>query len=65
MKTKTKTFDCIEMKRRGAEHVRRLTSGMTPEEELEFWHRETEELRKQQRERRAGGLAATHNLSGP
>ena len=28
---KTKTFDCVEMKRRGAALVRQETAGMTPE----------------------------------
>ncbi len=50
MKAKTKTFDCVEMKRRGQEHVRRLTAGMNPEEEIEFWRRETEEARREQAE---------------
>ena len=50
MKARTKTFDCVEMKRRGAEHVMRLTAGMTPEEELDFWRRETEEARREQAE---------------
>ena len=56
---KTKTFDCVELKRRGQEHVRNLTAGMSPEEELEFWRRETEAARREQAEavarRRAGG----------
>jgi len=49
MKTK-KAFDCVEMKRRGAEAVRRRLAGMTPEQELEFWRQETEDLRRQQQE---------------
>ena len=44
---KKKTFDCVEMQHRGAEYVRKLTEGMTPEEELEFWRRGTEELRRE------------------
>ena len=32
-------------KRRGAERVRRLVEGMSREEELEFWHKRTEEMR--------------------
>ena len=50
MKARTKTFDCVEMKRRGQEHVRKLTAGMSPEEELEFWRRETEAARREQAE---------------
>ena len=50
---KKKTFDCVEMQHRGAEHVRKLTEGMTLEEELEFWRRRTAEMRKRQAEARA------------
>jgi len=49
---KTKTFDCVEMKRKGAEKVRQETAGMTPEQELAYWQRGTEELRSLQRSRR-------------
>lgn len=48
MNKKTKSFDCVEMKRQGAARVQALIAGMTPEEELEFWRKQTEELRKQQ-----------------
>jgi hypothetical protein len=45
---KTKTFDAVEMKRRGAERIHEQTKGMTPEEELAFWRQRTEVLRKRQ-----------------
>ena len=45
---KTKTFDCVEMKRRGAELVQERLASMTPEQELEFWRQQTEELRREQ-----------------
>ena len=48
MRTKTKTFDCVEMKRQGAERVRRLIGGLTPAEELAFWARGTKELKARQ-----------------
>ena len=48
-----KTFDCVEMKRRGAALLREKLKGMTEEEELEFWRRRTEELPKEQEEARA------------
>lgn len=41
---KKKTFDCVEMKRRGARLVRRRIKGMTPAEELAYWRRRGEEL---------------------
>jgi len=47
---KTKTFDCVEMKRKGAERVMERTKGMTREEELAYWKKGTEELRKLQKE---------------
>ena len=47
MKTK-KTFDCVEMKRRGAERVHNQIANMTIEEQLAFWQERTELLRKHQ-----------------
>lgn len=43
---KIKTFDCVEMKRRGAEALLERTGGLSLEEELAFWRereRETQE----------------------
>ena len=42
----TKDFDCVEMKRRGAQKVYEATKGMTVEEEVEYWRRRTEEARR-------------------
>ena len=47
MKTK-KTFDCVEMKRRGAERIHDQIANMTIEEQLVFWQERTELLRKHQ-----------------
>ena len=41
-------------KRRGAERVRRLVEGMSKEEELEFWHKRTENMRARQKAKPAG-----------
>jgi hypothetical protein len=49
---KNRIFDCVEMKRRGAERVVVETAGMTPEQELEYWRTATEELLREQRELR-------------
>jgi hypothetical protein len=46
---KTKTFDCVEMKRRGAAVVQDKIAGMTPGQELQFWREQTELLRQQQK----------------
>ena len=43
---KTKTFDCVEMKRRGAARIHRETKGMTLEQQIEYWRQRNEELRK-------------------
>ena len=55
----TKPFDCVEMKRQGAEQVLAETAGMTIEQELEYWRRATVSLREEQRQPRApSGLQA-------
>ncbi len=51
---KIKTFDCVEMKRRGAEKIYEKTQGMTAEEELNYWRQRTEELNQLQKQRRSG-----------
>ena len=47
---KTKDFDCVEMKRRGAGMVQKATAQMTPEQEVEFWRDHTKKLRQKQKE---------------
>ncbi len=47
---KTKTFDCVEMKRHGAEKVQRNLAGLTTAEELAYWQTGTEELQRKQQE---------------
>ena len=47
MKTK-KTFDCVEMKRRGAERIHNQIANMTIEEQRAFWQERTELLRRHQ-----------------
>ncbi len=44
MKTK-KTFDCVHMKRAGAEQVMRQLEGRSLQEQLEYWQRDTEDLK--------------------
>ena len=43
---KTKTFDCVEMKRKGAERIYNELKGKTIEEEVKYWKERTEEMRK-------------------
>ncbi len=46
---KAKTFDCVEMKHRGAENVRKQTKDMTPEQELAFWRERSRILKQRQK----------------
>jgi hypothetical protein len=46
---KTKRFDCVRMKRLGAEKVREHTATMTREEEVRFWQERSRELRQPDR----------------
>jgi len=59
---KTKTFDCVEMKRQGADKVQQELAGMTKEEEIAFWRNGTEELIQQQRQARAATMLETMSL---
>ena len=44
-----KAFDCVEMKRRGAQRVQAKLEGMSREQQLEYWRQRTEELLDLQR----------------
>lgn len=50
---KTKTFDCVEMKRKGAEEVMKKLQGMNAKEQLEYWAKGTKELKEQQQKLRS------------
>ena len=45
---KTRKFDCVEMKHRGAEKVQEQIAGMTREEEVRFWKERSQHLRRHQ-----------------
>jgi len=49
---KTKTFDCVEMKRRGAKRIVKELEGKTFEEKLKYWRNGTEKLRKLQKDKK-------------
>ncbi len=49
---KTKTFDCVQMKRRGAELVQKELEGKTPKEVLEYWQKGPAELKKLQKRKK-------------
>lgn len=60
---KTKTFDCVEMKRRGAELVRQRLAGMTLEQEIEYWRQRSAEFQREQERLRAQAGVATASES--
>ena len=41
-----KTFDCVEMKHKGADRIRKKIGKLTAEEELQFWKKMTASLIK-------------------
>ena len=45
---KTKEFDCVQMKRQGAEIIFEEIKNMTLEEQLEYWKKGTAQLQKEQ-----------------
>ena len=45
---KTRGFDCVQMKHRGAEKVLEKIAGMTREQELEYWRERSQHLRARQ-----------------
>ena len=47
-----KRFDCVELQHRGGERIMAELEGMTREEQLEYWRKGTEALRKRQQELR-------------
>lgn len=44
-----KRFDCVAMKRRGAEKIYQQTADMTAEQLSAFWRQRTEALKQKQR----------------
>ncbi|MCG3131221.1 MAG: hypothetical protein FLDDKLPJ_01999 [Phycisphaerae bacterium] len=50
---KKKEFDCVEMKRQGAERIRQRLEGLSREQVEQYWKEQTEELRRLQAELRA------------
>jgi hypothetical protein len=49
---KTKTFDCVKMKRKGAELVRKQLEGKSFKQQLEYWKKGTIQLKEHQRKSR-------------
>ena len=43
---KNKTFDCVEMKRKGAEAIYRKIASLSMEQQLEYWRKGSASLRR-------------------
>jgi len=54
MKTK-KTFDCVRMQHRGGEQIMKELEGKSLQEQLEYWQKGTEDLRRHQHALRQRG----------
>jgi len=52
---RTKTFDCVAMKRIGAEKVMSNLRGKNVQEQLDYWTQGTKELKEQQERLRNQG----------
>jgi len=44
---KNKSFDCVEMKRKGAEGVYQKVASLSIEQQLEYWRKGSASLRQQ------------------
>jgi len=57
---KNKPFDCVEMKRKGAEVVYQNVASLSKEEQLEYWRQGSASLKEQKQSacRRNAPLAA-------
>ena len=51
---RNKTFDCVKMKREGGARVLKNLQGKSTEEQLCYWQRGTDDLRRHQRRIRGG-----------
>jgi hypothetical protein len=58
---KTKTLDCVEMKRRGAAKIAEETAGMSTRQKIEYWQKLTQAFRERQKhqKRRTGKAQST------
>lgn len=43
----TKTFDCVEMKRKGAELVQKKIAGMSFDQKVNYWRERSAEFKKE------------------
>ncbi len=45
---KTKTFDCVEMKRQGALRIHEIIKNMTFDEKVAYWRERSRQFREEQ-----------------
>jgi hypothetical protein len=45
---KTKTFDCVEMKRQGSQRIYEAVKDMTFEQEVAYWREQSRQFREEQ-----------------
>ena len=63
---KTKTFDCVEMKRQGALRLHARLKDMTIEQQIEYWRQQSDLMRQRQAAGRAQNATIPSSLgSGP
>ena len=55
--------ECVELKRRGAEHVAKLIAGMSLLEQLEFWRKRTQTMLARQEELHQRRHSAPHDIT--
>ena len=55
--------ECVNLKRRGAEHVQRLIVGMSLQEQLEFWRKRTDFMLARQIKANGGKAERASHLS--
>lgn len=48
MVTMIREAKCVELKRHGADYVKKLVSNLTPQQQLEFWQMRTESMLNRQ-----------------
>lgn len=59
-----KTFDCVEMKHKGADLIYEETKDMTLEQQLAFWQQKNQALRQKQQELRQKDQAYQTSQTG-
>ena len=52
---KTKTFDCVEMKRKAAARIQEQIGNLTMEQKIEYWRQRSKEFRAEQEALKASG----------